>query len=436
MKKILTFLCALLLSVGFLFAGCQGNKITVPENYTKVVSNGGFVVGSGNYAYFANAYKSYQDLNSKSDNDASKNSEFGLKRQEIDLEIANRTGLNLKDVDLQNVLGKITAYENSNIYVVEQYLYFTTPNVHKSKTNEYEFNLTTLFRVKLDGTGLKEVYTTKSDNSKFYLTGGENKKILIFDDKTIKTVDVEKGSTSTKELVTGVESVVFPHGEEEELAYLYFTSSREENSFSGNILNKVSLATGETSIVFSVPGETVTILAYDFGRLFFTRTGADLNAGLYSTNFQGNTIKHRNATDISNLIYVECENENYNSFVFTYNNKLYSQLVTAENDMQDYTVLYDKNASAKFSSGSYIYFTASDGIYRISLIDKVVKQLSNISSFKPDALDFDGRYVYFFAKNTDQTTENYYLFSADCFAEEITTNCIGVLAEEDVVEED
>lgn len=439
MKKISSVLLLLLLCVCFTLTGCS--SLSMPTGYETVTSNGGFIVGAGDYVYFANAYKNYSSLTKKSDNSGNGVAQFALNRLELDGDV-QKTGFWFKadedeSVNFELVVNKIAGYETANMYIVGEYLYFTTPNVHKNKSNEYEFNLSTLFRIKLDGTGLKEILTTKSEGAKFYLTGGENKQILIYDDNTIKCIDVYKNSTSVKAILDDeyeVTNVIFPNADEEVVENLYFTTDRGD-SYTGNILYKLNLQSGDVEKKLAVPYETVTLIAYDRGILFYTRTGKATTEGLYST---ARSEAHAYMTDITKLMYVKCENAENNCFVFVYNNNLYVKNMSSGTEVNA-VKLNSETSELQFVSGQYVYYSTSTGIYRISVLDRTEQQISDITNFNDDMLDFDGRFVYFFAQRDGQETNTDYLYRADVIhmssTGEIKTECVAKLLDEDIEED-
>ena len=442
MKKFTTIIAMLIICMCFVLCGCAP-RLEMPTNYESVVSNGGFVVGAGNYMFFGNAYKSNTTLE-EGDNEGEVG-QYSLNRIELD----RQTHPNSKwfkpvkneenEYDFEKVAYKISAYQTSNLYVVGEYLYFTSPNVHKNNKNEHEYNLSTLFRIKLDGTGLKELYTAESSDAKFYLTSGQNQKLVIFDNKTIKTLNVSNKETRVKDLTKDIEvaSVVFPKTSQD-LAYLYFTVNRVNSGFTGNLLYKVSLQTGDTSSVSNLNGanETLTILAYENGILFYSKTGGS-NNGIYSTDFASNPVKHFYTDDsntISNLSYVKCEDDENNCFAFIYNNKLYIQLMSSTNNAQAIK-LSDKTAKIQFVDNGYIYYSAEDGIYRISVKQKEEQQLSNLTNFNTEIMDFDGRFVYFFGQDENVTSGTDYLFRADTYIDEVRVECVANLLAEDIKED-
>ena len=441
MKKFTTLLCMLLLSLCFVLTGCSGATLTIPTNFETVASNGGFVVGSGNYVYFANAYKESSTLSTKEDNNGKKVAENALKRVQTEGSTSYFKTVKNEDGKLtyENVLNKIAGYQKSNMFVVNEYLYFTSPNVHKNKENAYEFNLSSLFRVKLDGSNFSEILTTETESASFYLTA--SKQLLVFDDEKIISIDVNNNSTTKTVVAENVKNVVFPKAWEEEISWLYFTTNRaEEDLFSGNILNKVNLQTKEVKEVRKVHGETITLIAQDMGRVFYTVSGGNSD-GLYSDDFSStsSSVRHRTLTsgisDGGDLAYVECANSDYNAFVFMYDGKLYIQLISATGDAQA-TKITNETTTIQFVNGSYVYYSTANGIYRYSVLDRVEKQISDLADMNETVMDFDGRYVYFYAKTEGQTTEAKYLHRADCYSESIKTECLAELLEDDIVEED
>jgi len=450
MRKISTIILMLLVSFCFILTGCGNEPLTMPTNHSNVVSNGGFVIGAGNYMYFANAYKSYSSLTESSENDGEKVAEFSLNRLELNRELENRSWFNLvRDengkTNFEKVTNKIAGYETNNMFVVNEYLYFTSPNVHKNKENEHEFNLSTLFRIKLDGTGLTEVLTTKTAAPKFYLEGSQEKTLLIYDDSKIQMIDVQNNSKQLKTLAEDVTDVEFPTTEGQDIAWLYYTTARDEESpFAGNILNKVSLETEEiVENVSANAGETISIIAQDHGRLFYTKTGG-VQEGLFSNDFSNgsNSQKlHRTLTegisDSSSFMYIKCENPDNDAFVFLYKDNLYIQLMSATNDSQAQKVTSGATI-IQFSAGSYVYYTVDSSIYRYSVVDRVQKQISDKADTNTELIDFDGRYVYFFAKQDapedaeegETVSDTNYLFRADTYATEgMVIECIAEIAE-------
>lgn len=453
MKKFTLVLFALIISFGFVLSGCSTSPLTMPQNYIQTSSNGGFVVEVGNFLYFANAYQSYENLNDKADNDGEKVKQYSLKRAQTESNVL-QTDEN-DNIIFENVANKIAGYQTSNMFVVNEYLYFTSPNIHKNDSkdaeeyNTYQFELSTLFRIKLDGTGLKELYTTETSSAKFYLTGGNEKTLLIYDDEKIMQINCYQNSTKLNTLAEKVKSTVFPYNQNQEIVNIYYTTDREEDDLlTGNILKRVNVKTGEATEVagYQNNAETITLVAYTGNRIFYTRTGVESRKGFYSNDFsQGSSSEQKQRYDTdsfkSTSKVFEITNSQYDVsvFVFEYNNNIYMQNLSDDNDSA-YVKLTTTSSKLAFVDQTYVYYTADDGIYRVSVLgDHKVQQVSDLTDFNADLLDFDGRYVYFYAKADGATTETKYLHRADttaCNNDVIKTECIAKLLDEDVKTEE
>lgn len=459
MKKFTFAVLTILVSFCFILSGCSKAPLTMPQNCNVVYSNGGFVVGVDNYLYFGNAYKAYNDLKEKSDNEGEGVKDKALNLNRVELNNDAQKSLKLDEdekANYENVISKIAGYDTSNMFVVGENLYFTSPNVHKNaskdkdKYNTYEFNLNTLFKIKLDGSGLKEIYTTEKDGSKFCLTGGEKQTLLIYDNEKIMQVKCYEGATKTETLAEKVKSTVFPYENGVDFVDVYFTADREEDDqLTGDLVKKLNIKTGEITAVNNMTAykETITLISYNGERLFYTRTGgAENRKGLFSNDFSTGSSEQKQRYDTSSFsatskIYL-IKAEEYlteDIFVFEYNNKIYIQKVSADNDAASKQITTDKSTIA-FVDGTYVYYTTENGIYRVSVLgDNTVTQISDNKDFQSGALDFDGRYVYFYAKAENDTTSTKYLYRADTFTAEagsIKTECVAELLKADTKQEE
>lgn len=460
MKKFTSALFILLVSFCFILTGCSGGNLSMPTNYTQVASNGGFVVKAGDYYYMANAYQSYSNLTEKADNNGDKVKQYDIKRIQQD-------GSSLKKDDdgnlkLEHVANKIAGYETSNMYVVGEYLYFTTPNVHKNDSKEqeefgkYQFELSTLFRIKLDGSGLKELYTAESSSAKFYLAGSTNQCILIYDDEKILKIDASSNSTKVKTLAEKVTGAVFANELNANLAF--YTTARENSELTGNILNKLDVETGTSTELSGYVGalETVSLVSLSNNKLFYSITqGSELRKGVYVQDFNTNPttapnsmIRTNDCTTTSSKIYAICDQDfDVDVFVFEYNKNIYIQNMSAQGDSAGIKISAEE-ATIAFVDGTYVYYTTDNGIFRIS-INKTssgykTEQISDVKSFNKDKLDFDGRYVYFFAEADGASSGTKYLYRADIAnavnkgedTSNLLTECIAKLLDSDLKDDE
>lgn len=455
MKKFTSLLFLMLVACCFMFTGCSGATLTMPQNYNNVSSNGGFVVETGNFLYFANSYKSYSKLTEGYQNDGDEVAQASIKRVEQEANAQKTLVLDEEEkIKFENVLNKIAGYETSNMFVVGEYLYFTSPNIHKNdskdpdKYGKYEFELSSLFRIKLDGSAFKELYTTETSTAKFYLTGGENKTLIVFDDEKIMQLECYKNATNLKELATDVKSTVFPYDQQLDITNIYYTVEREEESqFTGNVLKALDIKTGEIATVpgYSNNGETITLISYTGSRLFYTRTGLNVSA-LYSNDFtNGLSSQQVHKYEISSMkegsslkVISNVAGYDINCFVYEYNNNIYKQDLSATNDNAYVKLTNATDAKIAFVDGTYVYYTTADGIFRASALTGSIQQVSDLKTLNKDYIDFDGRYVYFYASLEGAKTDTQYLHRADvnaCNNQLIKVECIAELLEEDIIEE-
>ncbi len=445
MKKFTTVIFVLLVSFCFVLAGCSGATVSMPANYNNVTSNGGFVVGAGNYLYFANAYQDYTNISSKENVEGDKVTTYALNRAEI----VSGSLKNDEDENVvtEKVLSRIAGFDVSNMFVVGESLYFTTPNVHKNtskeddKYNQTNFKRTSLFRIKLDGSGLKEVYTTENDGGEFYLTGGQNKTILIYDDEKILRVNAYENATKADTLAEDVKSVRFPETLGLEFVDVYFTANREETesaSFTGNILKKLNLQTKEILDVsgYDNNGETITLISYNGERLMYTRTGVPGKDALYANDFSNGSASEKrfdhdtsNFTSSSTIYIIKSVEYDKDVFVFEYKDKIFMQ-----NFADGKSEILTTEGSIVFVDGTYVYYTTENGIYRVSVLGAhTVKQVSDMKNFNQSLIDFDGKYVYFYAEVENTTSKVKYLHRADVDIADENTRIqrLGTLSEDD-----
>lgn len=454
MKKFSTIIFGLLMGVCFIFTGCSSSNLAMPKDVQNVSSNGGFVVNVDNYMYFSNAFKSYKDLSTESDNKGSGVAQHSLQRAEVEINSANKPVLKLNEnekVDYQKVTNKIAGFETSNIFAVNNYLYFTTPNIQQNDKKgenfgDYQFDLISLYRVKLDGSGLKEVYTSETASAKFYLSGGENKKIFIYDEQKLLVVNAESGSTSTKTLISDVKQVVFPKTQDVELANIYYVVARDD-AFTGDVLKKLNISNYETSEVsgYKVNNETLTLVSYDGTNLFYKRKKDSVEI-LYSNDFSksGTSSQKIQKYEVSQFnnnskIYViNSEEYDLNCFVYEYKNKIFVHDMEVGSD-EGSEVLVSESSKIAFVDGTYVYYTTENGIFRVSALTKKIQQISDVKTFSQDYIDYDDFYVYFFAEVENSESKTKYLFRADLKSiqsDVIKTEVVGELLEEDIVEEE
>ena len=440
MKKSIKYVLALVLCLCFVLVGCTP-KLEMPKG--NIDSNGGSVVMVGDYVYYANTFVDYSSLsgNANEDKTTNQNALYRVKTDEF--------GYTTRDDDdfienIEKVTTKISGFNNSNMFVVGNYLYFTSPNAHKNKKGEDLFKLTTLFRVKLDGTGRQEILSTETTQGKFFLVTEETPYLLVFDNnKIIKLTIVDKlGKIET--LVSDVLDVVFPTNYGKLDAFYYTTDISEQDKtagLSGNYLHKFDLTNNNQSLISRNERETISLVAFEDGKLYYKRLDAETKDSLYYSNTMqetfengekvltavGETTSKDSTTDVISKFSII----NEDNYVFEYNKKIMLNTET--------TPLVNEEAKIEKIYGDYVYYSTSKGLFRISYKDKKVQTVAEISNIKQGegAVDIAGEYVYFYAKTANNSTDTYYCHRANNKIIEdgrTKVECIAEVLDEDIKE--
>ena len=442
MKKIISILAVLVLSVCFIFTGCS-KPLELPKG--DVLSNGGSVVSIGNYVYYANTYVDYTTLVSGD------NTEKTTKHNAIYRVKTDNNGYVTKDEDgkienIEKVYDKIAGFNNSNMFVVGDYLYFTSPNVHKEqKTGNDRFDLTTLFRMKFDGSGLTEILTTKTSQGKFFLVTEKTPYLLIFDDNKISKLEIKDKLESLVVLVSDVLDAVFPkkYGKIDKVYYTTDISKDDKNlGLSGNYLNKLDLTTKTTVQLGKPMSQTITLVAYENDTLYYKLLDKNGDSLYYGDNF----TKGFGANQTQYTLVGETDGEdsisqfvpiNENNVVYKTESMIFLATKT-ETAMASYQILVDEDAYIEYVDGDYVYYSTENGLYRISYKDKDVQTVAEQKNIKQGSCDIAGEYIYFYAKLDTNTTENYYAFRANIKTAELGRpkfECIATVLKEDLTGE-
>lgn len=447
MKKFGTLIGALLLCVCFLFAGCS-TPLEMPTGEVK--SNGGNSVVVGDYLYFANTFVTTSSLTTGA-NDEGKVGNNAIYRIKTNSDGKVETDEN-EAAKIEKVMSKIAGFETSNMFAKGDYLYFTSPNAHKSSKEEEQgkdrFDLTTLFRCKLDGTGLKEIMTTQTSAGKFYLAKqGEKDVLFVFDDNKIQTIEIANKLGKKQVLVEDVVDVVFPQEFGATLTELFYTAALTEEDgtnegITGNKLYRYNIAEDKSTLVRQKNAEQITLVAYDTNRLYYTRTNGSIVAYFSNSlkgNFEVDEVQHTyvDSADVTEFYAFGTDEEgNILPVIYVYKSKLLIQPYG-----ENYQVMAEGAVTVEFISGEYVYYTTDTGIYRKSYFNPTAEavQITDQKNIKAGAADFDGRFIYFYAQTDENlnSTGNYYMYRANTKSAELgrmKTECIADVLSEDLAE--
>ena len=438
LKVLALFLCMAFCT--FFFTAC-GSNLTAPNGTAEMAKHGEVLVYD-DYIYFGGMYISNADMVDGDNKNADLEGLWRIKLE--DGKISYDEDGNVQG--LEKVLGKVVGTENAFMYAVGDQIVFASPNVHKTNQSQTAFDRTSYFKMKNDGTGLKELYTTSSTVQSQSLLIIDNVPYIIeYDGTNLVKINVNTGAV--KELATDVTGASFASEYKTEFDKdIYFTVDRGEDEGSeigltGNILKKVNIVTEEVNVIRQELGETITPTTVKNGYFYYTRT-EDGNTFYFANNFKSSfeaseiKLTAGISSDITSFTPLGADGEgNILPSIFKYQSKLvyseFGSLVVNEILSEDVTIL--------FVDGDYIYYSTSSGIYRISYKDKVAQQIVDMENFKTN-VSFDGRYLYFYAQNEDNTTGNYYMYRSDVNSVEngtgIKTELLSKLHEDDIKEEE
>lgn len=409
MKKCLSIFAVLMLGLCFIFSGCSP-KLTLPSA-DEVYSNGGRVVMVDDYVYYANTFVNYSDL------DGEDNIEKTVKHNSINRVKTNQYGYVERDEeevikDNEVVYSKMAGFNNSHMFVVGDYLYYTTPNAHKDERGEDLFDKTSLFRVKLDGTGNKELFSTKTSQGKFYLVTGEQNYLLVFDDSKIQKYVLGDSVSGPEILAEDVLDTVFPK-EYGELNTVYYTKDISEQdkqaNLDGNFLYKLDLNTKTSTLTGKPQSHKLTFVAYENNILYYKKL-VDGEALYYSNTLEdGFEVSEKALTYIGEVdgkdsisMFNPINEENY---VFVYGTKIFINKET--------TALVNEDAKIQMIVGDYVYYSTTKGLYRISYKDRVIQTVAEKENIVENSCEIAGEYAYFYAKLDENTSSDSYCFRAD-----------------------
>lgn len=276
-KKILAVIVAMLLICAPLTACNESYKEQAVEGKQDtsyaVISNGGSAVQYGNYVYYINGYRGYDDEDGEQNywGNVTKGALYRAELIGTDAYFDYVTAFGTtgkKDVktfassfDVQSELSFVSSrvdvvtgyqkdedgeivydgenpveikesvyeaktvriasktigtsgYADGGIFIYDEHVYYASPSNEQNRNGEFETTKTAFFRTNLDGTGTVKLYTTKeaSDSAPYaFYKRGDNVYLTVLDGTSIISVKIgAKKAESVKEIATDVSEVLFP----------------------------------------------------------------------------------------------------------------------------------------------------------------------------------------------------------------------------------
>ena len=485
LTKISAFIILFIMCV-VTFAGCS-MPWDGPKTEADVTGNGGLAVQKGNYLYFVNGYtskSSMKDGDNKGSFDYS--SIYKAKLNENNQLEYDEDG-NL--LNCSKLVSKVAGYDNTGLYIFGDYLYFASPYANKVTNDNYEqvnnFNLTDFYSIKLDGSGLKTIYTTNNDSTQiqygFYQTANSNDvNLVVYDGDKLVVVNC---TTSRSTVVSeDVNTVAFPKvsdfkynnnqiTKQESAVYYTRYGTDEENLSEGNVLAYTVIGENTEKVITSGINTYAVKLVNKDALVISMKGDDDVNACNYFVTFNQETgepefdlniVKNQKLDSTGNSSIYLCAFEEGNPVGILTKNAKNKLVVLDYNNNNNAVVLNDSLALTPLTvSGNYVYaYDDNKSLYRINYKQAMVSQnkesLTEIiydSTKKINEEDesetakdiyFDaktnfalvGNNVYFFLPYEGEAETGYYLNRINLLNQEKLEQLVGVVQNNHIVVEE
>ena len=313
--------------------GCSGDhysKLSFDAQDTTyaVTSQGGSAVSYGNYVYFINGTRGYEDSDGKN-NVWDKAIKGGLYRAELlgekvtggahsDFVPATEQGEALgfvytdgydpldeeiKVVTTDKISAKTvgtTGYADGGIFIYDNYVFYASPNNQKDRKGNVQTTLTDFFMMPLNGGSPKKIYTTASGvdpSSSAYAVYKYGKKVylVVNEGGTIVSIGIsEKGKIDdTVKFEVNATGVYFPvrdtyyNGIEtdtlEDFIYFVRSATDDDETNTGSVIEMMR-PDGSENIKIGMRGRTETLEAVRDGVLFYRTTDNAKNTKIAYTS--------------------------------------------------------------------------------------------------------------------------------------------------------
>lgn len=433
-KKILKILSVAVLSM-FAFTGCA-TVSNIQNDYSELIFNGGQAVQVGDYLYYGNGYTAVGSSATDFAYDASANVSY-MNR----INLTNNFGKPLDaQKDTEKVNSKVIGYENQYMFVLGDFVYYTSANTHKTSSLENAYNLVSFFRCRLNGDNVEEFYTTSTfDSSKSELRVlkgyDDNYYFIIFDGSELSSIRLGSSLGGREVIATDVQSLAMPN-ENDEYSYkqiLYTVNKTEEGTTSSSSSTKevevysYDYSTNKKTKAISAAAGTKFV-----GRqgdiVFYTNSTNTIAPPTYYKNlanssliFSGNANElfydRADIKDIQSISVGDSVSEGYIFVGGTSSSVMYRNERTKQVDDKP-LIEKDSYTDLLFVDGDYIYYSNSTGIYRISVKNKQPETVIEMTEIVSGKYAYSNNYIYFYAKlendeNDEKTYEednNYYMY--------------------------
>ncbi len=432
------------------------------------ISNGGYFVQQGNYAYFINGY-SGEASNGNGFGDTIKNAI--VRADIVNGEIDNSTA---KVVVPKNVY---TTTSGSGFAIFGEWIYYVTYNYDKDKNGTASTTDLDFMRTKIDASVTQKIATIESRSIQYKFTPS---RVVYYVDSTLyyidysgmdtsKNIDNGKGAVSGV-IAQNVASIAWQYDAEYTGAgiadYIFYTQSlTDEESFyhynklymvNANGGESVLLADGNTYLeegeeisttqqkVFSFSLVGIYLESDQEATIYYTKSiymdETSTTVGLYCNKLDANgEFSVANEKQLNSVANTTIFPLGYEKGVIAYNSSSEYYLYDGTNEAIQIT---DSSKTIWYVKDGYAYYTSSSSassLYKISYtnansaVEEIIAENIKIDWLK---LEFVDSNLYYFtsADNNYMHTINIDTFDKD--AEDAASTMIGIYLDEEKPEED
>ena len=421
-RKNLAKACFAVLALPLVLTGCATVGNVLDENgnniyFEDITYFGGNGVKVGDYLYYANGYTEVGDGTSFNYQTAA---ETGyLSRINLSDDIGASSNQEAPN-DVEIVNDKAVGYENQYMFAYQNYLYFTSANQHQTASLENDYTRVSVFRVRFNGDGVQELFTTRYDSSSFItaVEGSDGRAYIITYAETdrdvssdtteydISVMPIGDSLGSREVVVENATSAVVDSDENSQIKSVFYTKLPEVGQSTSNVF-AYDYATKQTTDYFVENfGSTTELLAKIDDQLFYTYTSKTVTQVyktdlLASDKILGSESDVFHPTSSMSNIYRVADGTPRAGYVFVGSSS--NLMYKADNARDAVPILTSSNfEDILFVSGDYVYFSNSTSIGRVTFIENggEYKQetLVTMTSIVSGEYAFVDGYIYFYAQ--------------------------------------
>ena len=305
-------------------AGCSSWSGIENSKSDQILYNGGIVSVVDDNLFYANGYTN-TDITTMDEFNAAAQYSYLARLNLAEAETSAYTS-----PDAVNKLNsEVVGYSNMYSFVLGDFVYYASPNKHRTSSNTYVFTYVSIFKTRLNGSDTTELMTTSSYNSetaqlRAVSVDGQNF-LLVYDGTTLSAINLANDSVRT--ISSAATSVALPREGESFNGKLYYTEDKA-NTYgeSGNEVFEYDLLTGESKAIMKTINNTITFTGRCEDEVFYTRVDAIKNTTqTYKANAQDfestaflSAGEYFYSTEISNVWKIERGlTQGYDGYIFS-----------------------------------------------------------------------------------------------------------------------